>query len=88
MNSSSPWEFVLFPILNFIEPFEEFFDEIDQKVIVWLGIQLIVRLSRLHDDVSQAGLHQLADVFNAFQHTAITEDGLEPLNFYSIPGFS
>ena len=30
----------------------------------------------------------LADVFESFRKTALTEDALDPLNFYSIPGLS
>jgi len=33
-------------------------------------------------------VHLLADVFQAFRHTALEEDGLEPCKYFSIPGLS
>ena len=33
-------------------------------------------------------VHLLADIFETFRQTAISEDQLEPLNFFSIPGLS
>ena len=33
-------------------------------------------------------VHQLADVFEAFREMALVQDGLDPVNFVSIPGLS
>ena len=36
----------------------------------------------------QLDVYLLADVFETFRQTALEEDGLDPLNYYSIPGLS
>jgi len=33
-------------------------------------------------------VHQLGDVFETFRQMALTQDGLDPVNFVSIPGLS
>ena len=33
-------------------------------------------------------VYQLADVFNSFRELALSQDGLDPLNYFGIPGFT
>jgi hypothetical protein len=33
-------------------------------------------------------VHQLADVFEAFRRVTLHEDGLDPINYFSIPGLT
>ena len=39
-------------------------------------------------DYLKMDVHQLADVFQTFRSMALEQDGLDPVNFVSIPGLS
>ena len=33
-------------------------------------------------------VYQLSDVFNSFRNMALSQDGLDPLNYFGIPGLT
>ena len=81
-----------------LPPINEFFDFLTQKVNISQDeYDLATRVYKdckctcLKDYMMlymELDIHLLADVFESFRAAAISEDSLDPLNFYTIPGLS